>query len=68
MPKRGKNQNVTETEWQSMPITFGTSVLARLLGSDARYVSNHAEELGGRKLAGKWVFSKTKTAELIGLN
>lgn len=54
-------------EWAQLPITFGGDAVAKVLGVNLRYVQNHAEELGGVKLGGKWLFSKPRVAALVGI-
>ncbi len=58
---------MTESEWSEVPVTFGTSTAAKVFGCTLRYVQFHAEELGGVKVAGHWVFSKPKTAAMLGI-
>ena len=58
---------LTEAEWAEIPFTFDASTMARVLCANPRYVQNHAAELGGIKTAGKWLFSKPRTAQLLGL-
>lgn len=61
------SEGVSDSEWKSIPVTFGVQIMARLIHSNKRYVQNHAEELGGRKIGGRWLFSKIRTAELLGM-
>ena len=58
---------LTEQEWSAVPFTFDVATMARVLCANPRYVQNHAAELGGIKTAGKWLFSKPRTAQLLGL-
>lgn len=58
---------ISDAEWEALPVTFGAVTMARLLRSNPRYVQDHAHELGGRKLGGRWLFSKPRAAELLGL-
>ena len=60
-------EGITEAEWEAMPVTFGAETMARLIHSNTRYVQDHAAELGGHKLGGRWIFSKPRAAELLGL-
>lgn len=60
-------EGITESEWEALTVTFGVDDMARLIRANKRFVQNHAEELGGYKVAGRWTFSKPKTAELLGL-
>ena len=54
-------------EWSTLPVTFNASVMSRVCGCCLRYVQDHAEELGGRKVAGRWLFSKPLVADILGL-
>lgn len=54
-------------EWAATPITFDAVVMSRVCGCCLRYVQDHAKELGGRKVGGRWLFSKPLVAELLGL-
>lgn len=65
--KRIESVGLTEAEWEALPVTFDAPTMARVILSNLRYVQNHAKELGGRKVAGRWVFTKTRTAELLGM-
>lgn len=58
---------LTEAEWEALPVTFGASTMARIIRTNVRWVQNHPEKLGGRKIASRWIFSKTRVAELLGL-
>lgn len=59
---------MTENEWASIPVTFGTEQAARVFGCTLRYTQSHAKDLGGVKVAGHWVFSKPKVAAMLGIN
>ena len=65
--KRIKSTGLTDAEWEALPVTFDAPTMARLIRCNTRYVQNHAEELGGRKIADRWIFSKTRAAELLGM-
>lgn len=58
---------ITEAEWEALPVTFGASTMARILHTNVRWVQNHPEKLGGRKVAGRWLFSKARVAEFLDL-
>ena len=58
---------MTECEWAEIPVTFGTETASKLFGCTLRYVQTHAEDLGAVKVAGHWVFSKPKTADMLGI-
>ena len=64
---KAEQHAMTEQEWKSLPVTFGTEQSARLFGLSLNYVQHHAQELGGVKVAGHWVFSKPKAAAMLGL-
>lgn len=58
---------MTESEWTDVPVTFGSEIAAKVFGCTVRYVQAHAADLGGVKVAGHWVFSKPKTADMLGI-
>lgn len=58
---------MTAEEWDSLPITFGTEEAARAFSCTVRYAQAHAEELGGKRIAGRWVFAKPNVAVMLGL-
>ena len=60
-------QGITQEEWDDLPITFGCSTVAHIVGSNVRYVQNHPDEFGGVKVAGRWVFSKSKIASMLSI-
>ena len=62
-----RTEGVTEDEWRALPVTFGVTVMARLARTNTRYLQDHAPDFGGRKVAGRWLFSKAGAAELLGL-
>lgn len=64
---RATQHTMTEDEWANLPVTFGTEVAARVFGCTIRYVQTHPKELGAVKVAGHWIFSKPKTAEMLGI-
>lgn len=65
--KTSCTEGMSEEEWKATPTTFHAPTMARIACADLRYIQNHAAEFGGRKVAGKWLFSKAKVAELLGL-
>lgn len=68
MAKRAcRVQPMSIEEWESLPLTFGCDVVSRASGLCTRYVQNHPQEFGGRKLGGKWVFSKPQVAKALGI-
>lgn len=65
--KAPNTNGITSEEWDALPVTFGSATMSRLLGTNVRYVQNHAAELGGNRIAGRWLFSKPRAAQLVGL-
>lgn len=62
-----RTEGMSEDEWRALPVTFGITAMARLTRTNWRYASDHAAELGGRKVAGRWLFSKSEAAKLLGI-
>lgn len=62
-----KTDGLSAAEWEALPVTFDARTVARVLLSNVRYVQNHAAEFGGCKVGGRWVFSKARISELLGL-
>jgi len=62
-----RTEGMSEAEWQALPVTFGVPDMARLTRTNLRYMSDHAERYGGVKIAGRWLFSKSKAAKLLGI-
>lgn len=62
-----RTEGITDEEWQALPVTFGVTEMARLARTNWRYVSDHANEFGGRKIANRWLFSKSGAAKLLGI-
>lgn len=60
-------QGITQEEWDELPITFGCETVARIIGSNIRFVQNHPSEFDGIKVAGHWLFSKSQVASKLGL-
>ena len=57
----------TQDEWDAIPLLFGSKVMSEIIDCGMQYVQRHGDELGGRKVAGKWLFTKPATAELLGI-
>ena len=64
---KSEQHTMTVEEWNELPVTFGTEAAAKVFGCTLRHAQKHAEDLGGVKVAGHWVFSKPKTAALLGI-
>lgn len=64
---REQAAGLSVAEWEALPVTLDAPTVARAIRSNTRFIQNHAEELGGIKLAGRWIFSKARIAELLGL-
>lgn len=62
-----RTEGLTDEEWRALPVTFGATHMARLARTDERYMQTHAAEFGGRKIAGRWLFSKSEAAKLLGI-
>lgn len=62
-----KTNQMSAEEWLDTPVIFGVDVMSHVCGYGLRFVQNHAEELGGRKVGGRWLFSKPVVAQLLGL-
>lgn len=59
---------LTQEYWDGLPFQFGVDEMTKVIGAkNIRYTQNHAKELSGVKLAGRWVFFKPNVAKLIGL-
>lgn len=58
---------ITTSEWEKIPFTFDAGTMASILGCGKRFVQDHAKALGGKKFGGRWIFTKPKTAELLGI-
>ena len=68
MQRQRKNRTpLSEYEWSCLPVTFGVEDMARACCASKRWANDHAAELGGRKVAGRWTFSKSKVAKLLGI-
>lgn len=69
MPRVARSTiGMTDAEWRDVPVTFGSDVAARLFCTTPRNCTIHGEELGGTLVCGRWVFSKQKVAEILGLS
>ena len=62
-----RTEGMSEAEWQALPVTFEVAPMARLARTSIRHMQDHAAEYGGRKIAGRWLFSKSETAKLLGI-
>ena len=62
-----RTEGMSEDEWHALPVTFGITAMARLTRTNLRYASDHAADFGGRKIAGRWLFSKTEAAKMLGI-
>lgn len=65
--QRKHREPLTQREWDRLPISLDVEDMAKACCASKRWVSDHAIELGGRKLAGRWYFSKSETAKLLGI-
>lgn len=54
-------------EWRDLPATFDAKTTSDVMGRALRFVYKHADELGGRKIGGRIYFSKSRIAEILGL-
>ena len=62
-----KQEVMSLAEWQALPIGITADEVARAGRMSLRHVQRIAPELGGTLVAGRWLFSKSKIAELFGL-
>jgi len=62
-----KRKFLTREEWDDFPIAFDVNDAARAYAASVRWVNDHAPELGAKKIAGRWVFSKSKVAAILGI-
>lgn len=60
--------SITLKDWKKLPILLTVEDVADILGVRSRWVSTHATELGGRKVAARWVFPKAALSELLGID
>ena len=67
MPKSCKAA-LSREEWDALGQTLETKQMAEAIHASTRYVHRHAAELGGRMVAGKWLFSKKQVADLLGID
>lgn len=65
MPKA--TRSISIEEFVRLPVVFGTEDYARVYGCNSRYASDHAEELGATRHAGRWVWSKARVAADLGI-
>ena len=66
MPK--SRETMSAEAFAKLPIMFGTQPMAAVIGTSPRYVSDHGEELGGVRVGGKWLFSKSQVARRYGID
>lgn len=55
---------VDQRDLDAWDITMGTSEAAAMLGATPRWVQRHADELGGRLVAGRWLFRENDIIEV----
>lgn len=67
MAGRRNQCKMTLDEWKKLPILLGVDDVAAVVGARPRWASDHAAELGGRKLVDRWVFSKSDLGKLLGI-
>ena len=65
--RRKQEQPYSPEEWAQLPVVLDCIQTARALGCCARWVSDHAPEVGGVKVAGRWRFGKGAIAKLVGI-
>ena len=65
MPKT--KGSFTQEQWDAVPMLFGSKVMAEIVDCGMQYVQRHGDELGGQKVAGKWLFTKAATAKMLGI-
>lgn len=65
--RRKQEKPYSPAEWRELPIVLDCIQTARALNCCARWVSDNAESLGGRKVAGHWIFGKDAIAKFIGI-
>lgn len=63
--KDGTDLGLTREEWRELPETFGAPTCARIMGKGQRFITNHGCELGGVKIGGSWIFSKSVLANML---
>lgn len=68
MPKAfAQKDRVSVDEWRALPITFDTPTAERVYGCNARYLIRNHSQYGGVRVAGKWSWSKSKAAQVLGI-
>ena len=65
--RRKQDKPYSPEEWRELPIVLDCIQTARALNCCARWVSDHAPEVGGIKIAGRWKFSKATIGKLVGI-
>ena len=66
MPKR-KTISVTFADVANMPISRDAVEAAEMMGTTAKYMRTHAEEYGGKLIAGQWRFPTKRLLAELGL-
>ena len=54
-------------EWASLPYFFGSEDGVKVFGTSRRYLLEHAAELGGVLIGGKWQWCKGRVSQMFGL-
>ena len=65
--KRRVQPPYSEQEWRELPIVLDTLQAARAVGRCARWASDHAEQIGGKKVGNHWRFSKSAISRYLGI-
>lgn len=60
--------NLTQEEWDNLPATFGSSVMAKVIGRHRRFAQNNYKDLGGVRVGRTFIFSKKRAAEILGID
>ena len=61
-------EGMTRQEWDSLPMTIGGKQVARVLCSNERYINRHYTDFGGKRIAGKYLYSKQYIADILGID
>lgn len=59
---------MSSREWEEVPHFFEEPIAEKVFGASRRYITEHAEELGAVRIAGKFVWCKEKVLELFGVD
>ena len=65
--RKAKRTYLTQAEWDALPLMFEADVASRVYGTSWRWTIDHATELGGRKVANRWLYSKREVAAILGI-